>query len=107
MVAPAWDFEVDDWLHGRMAILRGVENGFSEVRAARQGRLSISDAYGRVLYETSTAKGEEATLIGDVPVAHISTLYSRFGDWFGIVSCAAAAALLGWLFIGKKHIERT
>ena len=45
---PAWDFVQDDWLHSRMAILRGVENGFSEVRAARKGSLTISDYYGRV-----------------------------------------------------------
>jgi apolipoprotein N-acyltransferase len=31
-----------------MAILRGVENGFAVVRAARQGELTISDYHGKV-----------------------------------------------------------
>jgi apolipoprotein N-acyltransferase len=33
LLVPAWDFELDGWLHGRMAILRGVESGFSIARA--------------------------------------------------------------------------
>jgi apolipoprotein N-acyltransferase len=31
---PAWDLEIDAWLHGRMAILRGVESGFARARHA-------------------------------------------------------------------------
>lgn len=29
MAAPAWDSGVDAWIHARMAVLRGVENGFA------------------------------------------------------------------------------
>lgn len=80
---PAWDFIVDDWLHSRMAILRGIENGFSEVRAARSGSLTISDGYGRVTYESSSNQ-HAASLVGDVPTQHLNTLYSNIGDWPGI-----------------------
>jgi apolipoprotein N-acyltransferase len=81
---PAWDFIVDDWLHSRMAILRGVENGFSEVRSTRSGRLTISDAYGRVTYESGSNE-HSAALIGYVPTQHLNTLYASVGDWLGIV----------------------
>lgn len=81
---PAWDFIVDDWLHSRMAILRGVENGFSEVRSTRIGRLTISDCYGRVSSETSSNQGS-ASLTGDVPTQHLNTLYTKFGDWPGVL----------------------
>jgi apolipoprotein N-acyltransferase len=87
---PAWDFVVDDWLHSRMAVLRGVENGFSEVRAARQGRLTISDCFGRVRYETTCAQGQSASLIGDVPLQKRNTFYSRSGEWFGILNLIGA-----------------
>lgn len=87
---PAWDFEVDAWLHSRMAILRGVENGFSEVRTARQGSLTISDCYGRVKYETSCARGQSASLIGDVSIQKRNTIYSQFGEWFGILNLIGA-----------------
>src|SRR4030095_6135355 len=43
MYVPAWDSVKDGWLHSRMAILRGVENGYAVVRTARQGQLTISD----------------------------------------------------------------
>jgi apolipoprotein N-acyltransferase len=47
MFVPSWDFGRDAWLHSRMAITRGVENGLTVVRAARQGALTVSDPHGR------------------------------------------------------------
>jgi apolipoprotein N-acyltransferase len=87
---PAWDFVVDDWLHSRMAVLRGVENGFSEVRVARQGRLTISDCFGRVRYETTCAQGQSASLIGELPLQKRNTFYSKSGEWFGILNLIGA-----------------
>jgi apolipoprotein N-acyltransferase len=49
MLVPGWDFGRDAWEHSRVAVLRGVEDGYSIVRAARDGFLTISDSYGRVL----------------------------------------------------------
>ena len=83
LLVPAWDFDADGWLHGRMAILRGVESGFSIARAPKQGVLSISDNRGRVLAERVTGSAPFVALVADVPVRHDSTIYARFGDWFG------------------------
>jgi apolipoprotein N-acyltransferase len=94
LCVPAWDFVVDDWLHDRMAVLRGVENGFSEIRTARQGRLTISDCYGRVTSEAVSSKGQAATLTGKVSLQKVHTIYSRFGDWFGIINLLAAIFLI-------------
>ncbi len=66
MYVPAWDFIKDDWLHSRMAILRGVENGYAIVRTARQGALTISDYRGKVLYEASSANNREVALAGTI-----------------------------------------
>ncbi|HYA62946.1 MAG TPA: hypothetical protein VED66_07060 [Candidatus Sulfotelmatobacter sp.] len=82
LLVPAWDFDFDGWLHGRMAILRGVEDGFSIARAPRHGILTISDDRGRVLAERSTNSAPFATLVATIPVTHHVTLYSRWGDWF-------------------------
>jgi apolipoprotein N-acyltransferase len=73
-----------------MSILRGVENGFSEIRTAREGRLTISDCFGRVNYESSSSKGQKSTLTGDVSLHRKNTLYTRFGDWFGIIVLVTA-----------------
>jgi apolipoprotein N-acyltransferase len=101
LLIPAWDFVVDDWLHSRMAILRGVENGFSEVRAARQGRLTISDCCGRVKYEISSSRGQSASLIGDVPLQSRKTIYSQLGEWFGILNLIGAI-----FFIYQNTLKR-
>jgi apolipoprotein N-acyltransferase len=99
---PAWDFEKDDWLHSRMAVLRAVENGFSMVRAARQGRLTINDQYGRILNEASTAKGISAELVDIVPINHLNTLYVRYGDWFGWLDALMTLLLLALIGVGFR-----
>ncbi|MEO7207628.1 MAG: nitrilase-related carbon-nitrogen hydrolase [Steroidobacteraceae bacterium] len=55
MGVPAGDFGKDAWLHARMAIMRGVENGFAIVRAADQGLLTASDAAGRLIAQKIAA----------------------------------------------------
>jgi apolipoprotein N-acyltransferase len=88
LVVPASDFVADGWLHGRMAILRGVESGFSIARSAKLGILTTSDDRGRVLAQLNTIGPSFATVIGNIPVHHDSTLYSRFGNWFAWVCVA-------------------
>ena len=83
MLVPAWDFVLDRSWHGHMAIMRGVEDGFSVVRSAKQGNLTVSDNRGRVLAETQSDSARFATLITEVPAEHESTLYVLLGDWFG------------------------
>ena len=54
LIVSASDFVADGWLHGRMAVLRGVESGFSIARAADLGILTATDDRGRVLAERDT-----------------------------------------------------
>lgn len=82
MLVPAWDFTVDDWLHGRMAILRGVESGFAIARSAKQGLMTISDDRGRVLAQQGSSAASTSMLIGTITLSTDRTLYSRLGDWF-------------------------
>lgn len=94
MLVPAWDFVADGWWHGRMAILRGIEGGFSIARAPKEGLLTVSDSRGRVLAETSSWSAPFAAVLAEVPVYHQSTFYQRFGDWFGWFNVGLLAALL-------------
>ncbi len=94
MAVPAWDFVVDRRLHARMAVVRAVENGFTLARVAQQGLLTFSDAYGRILAETSSGNGPDALLTRDLGPGPGGTFYTRFGDWFGWCVVAAAAALV-------------
>lgn len=83
MLVPAWDFNIDRWAHGHLSIMRGVESGFSIARAAKQGYLTVTDNRGRVLAEARSDSSPFATLLVEVPVAHDTTIYLRWGNWFG------------------------
>jgi apolipoprotein N-acyltransferase len=102
MYAPAWDFMRDGWLHARVAILRSVENGFFLVRNARQGRMTISDPNGRVLFEGNCENKLAAITTGEIRPCAISTLYSRWGNWFGMLALIVAAGLLILAFVRKR-----
>jgi apolipoprotein N-acyltransferase len=95
MLAPAWDFGADGRLHARMAVVRGVENGFALARAATDGRLTLSDRYGRIVAE-AVSRGDEATVLtGEVGLRSGGTFYTRFGDVFAWIAAAATLALVG------------
>lgn len=93
LLVPAWDFDLDGWLHSRMAMMRGVEQGFAVARVARKGRLTLSDDRGRVIAE-ATSEGQGAELVGDLPLRETHTLYARWGDWFAWLDVAGLLALL-------------
>jgi apolipoprotein N-acyltransferase len=97
MLVPAWDFGVDGFLHGRMAVMRGVESGFSVVRAARRGTLTVSDHKGRILAEAPSDTSPFATLMARVPAVHAETLYQHLGDWFAWLALAGLALAIGQL----------
>ena len=101
LLVPAWDFDDDDWLHARMAIMRGVESGFSIVRSAKEGLLTISDDRGRVLAYRSSKAAPFSKLVDDVPVLHASTLYVHYGDWFAW--CCIIVALATCWTLSNDH----
>jgi apolipoprotein N-acyltransferase len=93
MLVPAWDFNSDRNWHGHMAIMRGVESGFSLARVAKNGYLTISDDRGRVIAEARSDAAPFATLLADVPVEHSYTLFQRWGN----APAWVATALLAWI----------
>jgi apolipoprotein N-acyltransferase len=99
LFVPAWDFEKDDWLHSRMAILRGVENGFVIARCARMGRLTVSDSHGRILAESNSTDGREASIVARIHISSYKTIYSYWGDWLAVL-CLLAIAYFG--FVSRK-----
>jgi apolipoprotein N-acyltransferase len=90
LLVPAWDFVSDGWLHSRMAVLRGVENGYAVARAATNGLLTVSDARGRIVAERESSSAPVVLVTALVPVQPGGTLYSGAGDW-----CAWLCLVLG------------
>jgi apolipoprotein N-acyltransferase len=92
LLVPALDFDDDGWLHSRMALLRGVENGIPLARDGSQGLLTLSDQYGRVVSEVAAPSDSAATLTGELRPGIAGTLYTRWGDWFGWLCCLFTVA---------------
>ncbi|HKR81861.1 MAG TPA: nitrilase-related carbon-nitrogen hydrolase [Candidatus Saccharimonadales bacterium] len=97
LLAPAWDFNNDGWLHSRIAITRGVEDGMAIVRTGRDGQLTISDAQGRVLAEHAARENIASDIVADVPNETPPTLYTKVGDWLAYVSIAFTLGSVGYL----------
>lgn len=105
LAVPAWDFVIDGRFHARMAIVRAVEQGFTLVRSAQAGLLTVSTAYGRVIAETPSAPGRGALLVADVPAGPGATLYTRRGDWFAW-SVVGGAFMLLVALVGRGDRSR-
>ena len=89
LIVPASDFVDDGWLHGRMAILRGVESGFSIARSAKLGVLTATDDRGRIVAQRNTIGPSFATAVANIPVRHDSTLLCKIREhWFAWVCVA-------------------
>lgn len=102
LLVPAWDFNLDRWLHARMAVLRAVENGFALARSARNGLLTLSDNRGRILTEAATVPDRFVSITGKVNAAREKTFYTQAGDWFAWLCVAIFVILVGSRFLQWK-----
>lgn len=102
LLVPAWDFVADAWAHGHIAIMRGVEGGYSIVRSAKQGFLYVSDDRGRVLAEKTSWSSPFAAVMTVAPTGHEPTLYLRFGDWAAWLSMLLTIGAVVRLFVGGR-----
>lgn len=93
MMVPANDFYLDDWLHARQAVMRGVENGFAVLRSAVHGLATVSDDRGRTLALVRVERPGFFVAEADVPPGVGATLYTRLGDWFAWLCVAMAVGL--------------
>ncbi|HEX4224677.1 MAG TPA: carbon-nitrogen hydrolase family protein, partial [Pseudonocardiaceae bacterium] len=95
LAIPASDEGADGLEHSRTAQLRGAENGVGIAWADRNGTMLIADGFGKVVASTdsATSHGQFAVLSAAIPPNPGTTLYTRFGDWFGWFSLGLA--LLG------------
>ena len=98
--ADLWILPVNDWaaikrIHFEMAAFRAIENGTPILRPTSFGVSGAFDSWGRVLGTTDHFTGAP-TMVAQVPVGHVPTLYPRVGDlfaWLCVAGCALAPVL--------------
>jgi apolipoprotein N-acyltransferase len=100
LAVPAWDFVRDGRLHSRMAVVRGVENGFTIARSAQEGVVTFSDAYGRIVDERSSST--DPLLVQSISPGPGATVYTRYGDWFGWASLIMLVGLFAGVMVGSQ-----
>jgi apolipoprotein N-acyltransferase len=102
MLVPAWDFKKDQFYAMNMTKLRGIESGFAIVRASRDGLLTVTDAFGRVLDAAESTSMPGTTLITQARIGpRARTIYTRIGDALGWL-CLATALLMLAAMIRKR-----
>ncbi|MCL1994321.1 MAG: apolipoprotein N-acyltransferase [Spirochaetes bacterium] len=74
------------------AVFRAVENRRPMVRSTASGQTAAIDPAGRIL--AMAPPFEEAWLNAQIPLARRDTLYTRFGDYFGVFFAILAIGLL-------------
>jgi apolipoprotein N-acyltransferase len=85
-----------DEIHLRMHAFRAIENGVSLVRPAASGLSAAIDLWGRTLAIADYFAPGGGTMIAEVPMRHVPTLYARWGDWFAWLSIAALAVIAAY-----------
>ncbi len=107
VVAPASDWRGSEVIHQRMAVVRGVESGFSLARAARGGILSANDSRGRLIAMRAPVHGGDTMETADLPIGTGRTLYSRTNDWFGRLCVVFTILLMLRLAVSILYSMRT
>ena len=86
-----------------MATFRGVENGLSLFRPVNNGLSLASDSHGRIIAQADQFRSKPHTLIANVPTGGISTLYTRYGDWFAWLNCLLFFVLMMVSLITRRR----
>jgi apolipoprotein N-acyltransferase len=95
LIVPANEWREIKDIHVHMAAFRAIENGVSLVRPAASGTSSAFDPWGRVLGVADFFAPGDRTLIVQVPIGGIRTLYAATGDLFAWLCVAGLVLTLG------------
>lgn len=95
MLVPSNDWADIVPFHTYMASFRGIENGFSIVRATGNGLSAAFDYQGRTLAAADYFTTKQA-MISHVPTHGVKTIYAVVGDLFAWLSMVGFVMLVGW-----------
>jgi len=102
LIAPSSDWLEIDPIHSRMAIFRGIENGFAVVRPTNKGLSIASDCQGRILAAADYFATADHRIVAQVPTLGSPTFYGAVGDLFAW-ACVLALAGLAVLAQGMRR----
>jgi len=94
MLVPSNDWREIVPFHTYMASYRGIENGFSIVRATGNGLSAAFDYQARMLATADYSTTKQA-MVAHVPTQGVKTIYTVMGDIFAWLSMVGFVTLVG------------
>jgi apolipoprotein N-acyltransferase len=102
LMVPSKDwFEIDP-VHTHMAVFRAIENGTSLVRQTDAGLSMAVDPFGRVLAQSDFFGATDRTMVAQIPVKHVPTLYTSFGSWLEWLFVAGFVLIVVWAVFPRQ-----
>jgi apolipoprotein N-acyltransferase len=63
------------------------------------------DAYGRVLAQTDFFGATDRTLVAQVPVKHVATIYTAFGRWLEWLPPIGFLLIVIWALVARRQVK--
>ncbi len=101
-LVPSSDWLEVDPVHGYMTVFRAIENGMSVVRQTHGGLSIAIDPYGRTLAQMDFFGATDRTMVAQVPVQHVATVYTLFGRWLEWLAPIGFIFLMTWAFLRRR-----
>src|SRR5262249_45495077 len=93
-VLPVTEWRLIKDIQFPMYVFRAIANAILIVRASAGGLSAAIDPWGRVLGIADHFAPGDSTLVAQVPVIHVPTMYARVGDLFAWMCVAGLASML-------------
>ncbi|KOV65548.1 nitrilase [Streptomyces sp. MMG1121] len=103
MLVPSHDWKEYGAAHTDKAGLRAIEGGYALIRQDAEGVSAAYDDEGHVLATSDYFTTDRQTMVADVPVHGVTTVYDRIGDTFAWLCLAALAALTGTAVVRPRR----
>ena len=102
----AWFGETSaPYQHLAMEAMRAVENRVPLVRSANTGISAIVDIDGQI--QAQTALLETTFVVDQITWPHVTSFYTRYGDWFVTLCVVGTLVMLGYTGIIVVFVKRT
>jgi len=102
MLVPAFDWEPIKTFHTQVGLFRGIENGFSIIRQVNKGTSMAIDYLGRVIAYQDFFTTPNRTMVVDVPIEGVETVYGALGDWVAYITVLFTVGTIVW-GIFRRH----
>ena len=103
LIVPANEWKAIKTIHPRMAAFRAIENGVSLVRPASSGISTAVDPWGRLLAVADYFAPGDRTMVAQVPLGGVRTLYAKTGDLFAWLCVAGLVVSVGIAAVSRAQ----